>query len=59
VPWPKSFVLLKRNYHAQYMLPGHRGYPEMDSVVTDFLRWTLSGDEEARRRLPPSAFPDG
>jgi dienelactone hydrolase len=54
VPWPKSFVLLDHNFHAQYMLPGRRGYPEMDSLVTDFLRWTLTGDEAARRRLPPS-----
>jgi dienelactone hydrolase len=57
VPWSKSYVLLPKNHHAQYMLPGNRGYPEMDSIVTDFLRWTLTGDAEAGRRLPPSAFP--
>jgi hypothetical protein len=57
VPWPKSYVLLERNFHAQYMLPGQRGYPEMDSIVTDFLRWTLTGDEAAHRRMPPNAFP--
>lgn len=59
VPWPKSYVLLPKNFHAQYMLPGNRGYPEMDSIVTDFLRWTLTGDQAAGRRLPPSAFPAG
>lgn len=57
VPWSKSYVLLKRNFHAQYMLPGNHGYPEMSSTVTDFLRWTLTGDEAAHRRLPPSSFP--
>ena len=59
VPWTKSYVLLPRNFHAQYMLPGNRGYPEMDSIVTDFLRWTLTGDEAAGQRMPPSAFPTG
>jgi dienelactone hydrolase len=57
VPWSKSYVLLDRSFHAQYMLPGRHGYPEMDSIVTDFLRWTLTGDEAAHLRLPPSAFP--
>ena len=57
VPWSKSYILLPRNFHAQYMLPGRPGYAEMDSVVTDFLRWTLTGDEAAHRRLPPSDFP--
>jgi alpha-beta hydrolase superfamily lysophospholipase len=56
-PWPKSYVLLHGSFHAEYMLPGHRGHAEMDSIVTDFLRWTLTGDEAAHRRLPPSAFP--
>jgi hypothetical protein len=29
----------------------------MVGTVTDFLRWTLNGDEAAHRRLPASDFP--
>jgi dienelactone hydrolase len=52
VPWPKAYVLLRRNSHSTYMQPGDLGYPTMHSLVTDFLRWTLTGDEAAHRRLP-------
>jgi dienelactone hydrolase len=51
VPWAKSYVLLPRNHHAAYMLPGNRGFPEMESLVTDFLRWTLTGDRAAHLRF--------
>lgn len=51
VPWPKAYVLLPRNHHAAYMLPGNRGFPEMESLVTDFLRWTLKGDPAAGDRF--------
>ncbi len=51
VPWSKSYVLLRRNHHAAYMLPGNRGFPEMESLVTDFLRWTLHGDRAAHLRF--------
>jgi dienelactone hydrolase len=51
VPWSKSYVLLPRNHHAAYMLPGNHGYPEMASMVTDFLRWTLTGDAAAGARF--------
>jgi dienelactone hydrolase len=59
VPWPKSYILLPRNSHAQYMLPGKPGYDQMDALVTDFLRWTLNDDEAAHLRMPPSDFPTG
>jgi dienelactone hydrolase len=51
VPWSKAYVLLPRNHHAAYMLPGNRGFPEMESLVTDFLRWTLGGDRTAYQRV--------
>jgi dienelactone hydrolase len=50
--WPKAYVLLRRNSHSTYMQPGDLGYATMHSLVTDFLRWTLNGDEAAHRRLP-------
>ena len=55
VTWPKWYVLLPRNHHAAWMLPGNRGFPEMESLVTDFLRWTLAGDRAARLRFTAMA----
>ncbi|GAB1694224.1 hypothetical protein KRM28CT15_60270 [Krasilnikovia sp. M28-CT-15] len=57
VPWPKSYVLIPHARHAGYMLPGRYGWAQMNAIVTDFLLWTLTGDEEARRRLPASSLP--
>ncbi|MEU4238106.1 alpha/beta hydrolase [Actinoplanes sp. NPDC026619] len=57
VPWPKAYVLLRRNSHSTYLQPGDLGYPTMLSTVTDFLRWTLTGDESAHRRLPHMVGP--
>jgi pimeloyl-ACP methyl ester carboxylesterase len=44
VPWVKSFVLLPDSGHADYMVPGGHAYPGMDSLVIQFLRWTLDGE---------------
>lgn len=52
VPWSKAYVLLRGNSHATYLQPGDPGYPTMLALVTDFLRWTLRGDEAAGKRLP-------
>lgn len=57
VPWPKSYLLLRRDSHATYLRPGGRGYARMRSTVIDFLRWTLYGDQQARGRLPHTVFP--
>ncbi|MCA2213437.1 alpha/beta hydrolase family protein [Jidongwangia harbinensis] len=57
VPWPKSFVRLPGASHGHFLLPGKRGYPQVIALVTDFLRWTLTGDQRAGRRLPPSDLP--
>lgn len=57
VPWPKSYVLMRRDSHATYLRPGDVGYPLMNNLVIDFLRWTLKGDETAHRRLPPTVYP--
>jgi dienelactone hydrolase len=51
VRWPKAFVLLEKNHHAAWMLPGNKGFPEMESLVTDFLRWNLYGDAAAHQRF--------
>jgi dienelactone hydrolase len=52
VPWPKSYLLLPRESHASYFRPGTAGFATMESLVIDFLRWTLCGDESAHRRMP-------
>jgi len=52
VPWPKSYLLLRRDSHATYLRPGDRGYRRMRSIVLNFLRWTLDRDVAAGRRLP-------
>ncbi|BFU42558.1 hypothetical protein KRMM14A1004_07950 [Krasilnikovia sp. MM14-A1004] len=57
VPWPKSYVLIPRAHHAGYMLPGRYGWRQMNAIVTDFLRWTLTRDDGARWRLPASGLP--
>jgi dienelactone hydrolase len=57
VPWPKSYVLMRRDSHATYLKPGDIGYDFMNALVVDFLRWTLEGDEAAHRRLPPTEYP--
>ncbi|WP_433297614.1 alpha/beta hydrolase family protein [Actinoplanes sp. CA-030573] len=57
VPWPKSYVLMRRDSHATYLRPGDIGYRLMNNLVVDFLRWTLDGDEAADRRLPPTVYP--
>ncbi|GIM92538.1 alpha/beta hydrolase [Paractinoplanes toevensis] len=57
VPWPKAYVLLRRNSHSTYLQPGDLGYPTMKSTVIDFLRWTLNGDESAAHRLPRMVYP--
>jgi dienelactone hydrolase len=57
IPWPKSYLLLRRDSHATYLRPGGRGYLRMRSTVIDFLLWTLTGDPEASQRLPHTFHP--
>ncbi len=57
VPWPKTFVLLPGGTHGRWLRPGRRGYDRVVPLVTDFLRWTLYGDPDAGRRLPPCTVP--
>ena len=52
VPWPKSFLMLRHDSHGTYLRPGGPGYRRMNAAVVDFLRWTLRGDQGARRLLP-------
>jgi dienelactone hydrolase len=57
--WPKSFRMLKGNWHSEYLRPGERGFTGLRAITTNFLRWNLYGDDSAHRRLPPSDVPEG
>ena len=57
MPWPKSYLLMRRLSHADYLRRTQPGYARVTAAVTAFLRWTLTGDETARLRLPPFVEP--
>lgn len=59
VPWPKAFLTVNRGDHGGYLAPGRRAFDQITSTTTDFLRWTLYGDLDARRRLPADATSPG
>ncbi|WP_430780967.1 alpha/beta hydrolase family protein [Actinoplanes sp. G11-F43] len=55
VTWPKGFLELPQGTH----LP-HRDQPAVVAeTTTDFWRWTLTGDEAAKDRLPQDAAKGG
>jgi dienelactone hydrolase len=55
VPWPKAFLTLTGQGHGEYLTPGWPGFDQTIATTIDFLRWTLYGDEDARRRIPTDA----
>jgi len=55
VPWDKGFLTLHGQNHGSYLTPGQRGFAEVMTSTTDFLRWRLDGDVAARCRPGPLA----
>lgn len=52
VPWPKAFLTLPTGTHRNpFMSPADPDFDLVAESTTDFLRWRLNGDTEARRRL--------
>jgi dienelactone hydrolase len=52
VPWSKAFLTMIGADHGSYLFGlGNTGAVAMTTML-DFLRFTLYGDEEAKRRLP-------
>ena len=51
VPWPKAFLTVVGGEHWQFLAPGARGFDPTVRTMTDFLRWSLYGDEAARGRI--------
>ncbi|MGC5030279.1 alpha/beta hydrolase family protein [Micromonospora sp. DT229] len=54
---PASFLSLLGQGHGDYLVPGRPGFTQFLGTTTDFLRWTLYGDQQAARRLPTHAHP--
>ncbi len=52
VPWPKAFLTLPGGTHRNpFMSPADPDFTLVATSTTDFLRWRLNGDAEARNRL--------
>jgi hypothetical protein len=49
VPWTKSYVLMKRESHGAYLLPGRSGYRGVRNLVIEFLRRTLRDETGTTR----------
>ncbi|GGM40530.1 alpha/beta hydrolase family protein [Dactylosporangium sucinum] len=51
LPWPKALLDLPNGDHLDpYLGPG-RDFTAVAAVTTDFLRWALRGDAQARARM--------
>jgi dienelactone hydrolase len=58
-PWPKAFVTVVGGGHWQYLAPGAPGFAATVATTTDFLRWTLYGDDAAKARIAGDGSRDG
>ncbi|MET7666982.1 alpha/beta hydrolase family protein [Micromonospora luteifusca] len=54
-PGPASFLSLLGQDHGAYLTPGNPGFAPVLATTTDFLRWTLYGDQLAGARLATDA----
>ncbi|MFG1872350.1 alpha/beta hydrolase family protein [Micromonospora arborensis] len=54
-PGPAAFLSLSGQDHGAYLTPGNPGFAPVLATTTDFLRWTLYGDQSAGARLPADA----
>jgi dienelactone hydrolase len=57
--WPKAFLTLLGQGHGEYLSPGRPGFDQVVETTTDFLRWRLYDDPEARERLATDAEQPG
>jgi hypothetical protein len=52
VPWPKAFVTLLGQGHLDpYLHPGDAAFEVVAKTTTEFLSWTLDGDQQALEAL--------
>ncbi|MGC4803547.1 alpha/beta hydrolase family protein [Micromonospora sp. DT233] len=55
VPWPKAMLSLPKGDHGRALLTDGAALRVVSDTCVEFLRWSLYGDAEARRRLPAEA----
>ncbi|GAB3954392.1 hypothetical protein GCM10027614_61390 [Micromonospora vulcania] len=55
VPWPKAMLTLPKGDHGRKLLADRTALGVVSDTTVDFLRWSLYGDEEAKRRMPTEA----
>ncbi|MDM4720586.1 chlorophyllase [Micromonospora sp. WMMA1363] len=55
VPWPKAMLSFPRGDHGRGLLGDGVSLRVVSDTTIEFLRWTLYGDEAAKRRIPASA----
>jgi fermentation-respiration switch protein FrsA (DUF1100 family) len=54
--WPKAFLTLPGERHIDpYLHSNSAAFPAVATMTTDFLRWTLYGDQSAKARLTRDA----
>ncbi len=55
VPWPKAMLSLPKGDHGRGLLGDGVSLRVVSDTTIEFLRWTLYGDEAAKRRIPSGA----
>ncbi|MER7458577.1 chlorophyllase [Micromonospora sp. NPDC126480] len=55
VPWPKAMLSLPKGDHGRGLLSDGVSLGVVSDTTVDFLRWTLYGDQAAKRRIPAGA----
>ncbi|SCL13305.1 alpha/beta hydrolase family protein [Micromonospora inyonensis] len=59
VPWPKAMLSLPRGDHGRALLADGASLRVVADTTVEFLRWSLYGDDTAKRRLPADAARGG
>ncbi|MEU6075524.1 chlorophyllase [Micromonospora sp. NPDC047074] len=58
VPWPKAMLSLPEGDHGRALLSDGAALRVVSDTTVEFLRWSLYGDEAAKRRIPTDAARD-
>jgi dienelactone hydrolase len=59
IRWPKAFLTHLGQGHDSWVWGNGATYPQTRAVLLDWMRWSLYGDQAARRRLPGDAAAGG
>ncbi|WDZ85102.1 alpha/beta hydrolase family protein [Micromonospora cathayae] len=59
VPWPKAMLSLPQGDHGRALLTDGAALRVVADTTTEFLRWSLYGDQAAKRRMPADAARGG